>query len=186
MIIKDFVCWHFYLRTGWWLDYAGECSSMHCCPSLVLPGNLLPATFRRSRRWRWSRFGWILQNSTSTSILQNSTSSPASQALKRWGVIWYCPIFLFLVALLIMSAGLIFLKMLLNRTHKGCRCTGCPAMHIGPSNDILPDSNFGNNNTRVYFHPFACHFALVWVRPSDILTAGSNFCWPSLKNGYIT
>ena len=59
-------------------------------------------------------------------------------------------------------------------------------MHIGPSNDILPDSNFGNNNTRVYFHPFACHFTELDRLITDILTAVSNFCWPSLKNGYIT
>ena len=112
---------------------------------------------RRSRRWRWSRFGWILQNST-------SASTQASQALKRWGVIWYCP---GCAVNNVSWPTKILKKMILYRTHKGCRCTGCPAMHIGPSNDILPDSNFGNNNTRVYFHPFACHFALVWVRPSD-------------------
>ena len=57
---------------------------------------------------------------------------------------------------------------MLNRTHKGCRCTGCPAMHIGPSNDILPDSNFSNNNMYQGLFPSIClslHIALsqtVW------------------------
>ena len=60
-----------------------------------------------------------------------------------------------------------------NRAHKGCWwCTGCPAMHIGYSNDIFHDYNLGNNSLepkilpRLYFLP---------IGPSNTIFHDYNF-----------